>query len=75
MPNSKNVKALKTFSTRELAEVYREGCEAGLAHAPEAYGCSQPEPVRVRIESVPWRMHSVYIEVGYYTVNGGIVWT
>ena len=72
MPNPQNVKALKTFESKEEADIYAAGCQAGLNHAP--YGCSHPDPVRVRKETDALTgVHSVYIEWGRYDGEGNII--
>ena len=72
MPSPRSVKALRTFDSLELANAYIDGCQAGLNNAP--YGCSHPDPVRVRYEQDPIdKKHRVYIQHGYFNSAGEMI--
>ena len=72
MPDPQAVFAHKTFEDENQAEAYRQGLEAALVHAP--YGCSYPEPTRVRREyNIDGKIH-IYFEVGYWDRNANAQW-
>ncbi len=72
---AKKFYAVKEFAAdeRALMEAYAEGLQQGLNNAQ--YGCSNPEPSRVRTEAVPVTGgYAAAIQHGSWTEDGDIRW-